>query len=682
MKNAAVVRLSMAASGFMLAYQVASKAVRDAVFLSAWPATALPTIVIAAAVVSVAMVPLFARLLARFGPAVVVPAGFLFSAAAHAIEWRLSASNPWVAAAVYLHAAALGALLLSGVWSFVSELFDPQSARRSYVQIAGAGTLGGILGGVGAIRTGSLLTVNDTLLLLAGAHVVCALLTFVLGLTARRAAPPTRAGRVFHPESLRAAPYLKTVAAFVVVGTATAAILDYLLKWHASQTMTTAPALLHFFAVFYTVTQVATFVAQVSLSPFVAKLGVGRSTGSLPGGVAISAGAALLFPAFPMFAIARAVELILRGSTFRSGYELLFTPLAPEQKRRTKAVLDVACDRAGDAVGALIVQALLIAAPAFIASELLAAALALAVAGIWISRRLDGMYVQVVGRRLVQAAGPPTIVGTEPLWTVFDASTLVPPAPPRASGTTAARTLSSSAPSIEDKSVAMLAVLRSRNPEHVRSALDRLAAPDTIHVVQAIQLLAWDDVLEAARRMIERSAESHTGLLVDNLVNTDNDFAIRRRIPRLLGALSSQRALDGLVCGLDDARFEVRYQCSHAIDRVLRRSPRLAIDRNRILAVVERELSVDPAVWHAYRLLDRPETDPAIGAAVHACSDFLQHVFVLLAAVWPREEILVAMRGVGSADPLVKSLAFEYLERVLPPSVRGPLWAMLDRVNT
>src|SRR5690242_9747497 len=98
-----ITRLAMAASGFMLAYQVASKAVRDAVFLNAWPATALPSIVIAAAVVSVGIVPVFARLLARFGPRVVVPAGFLLSAAAHLVEWRLSSANPWVAVAVYLH---------------------------------------------------------------------------------------------------------------------------------------------------------------------------------------------------------------------------------------------------------------------------------------------------------------------------------------------------------------------------------------------------------------------------------------------------------------------------------------------------------------------------------------------------------------------------------------------------
>lgn len=670
-----ITRLAMAASGFMLAYQVASKAVRDAVFLSAWPATALPSIVIAAAIVAVTIVPLFARLLARFGPAVVVPAGFLLSAAAHLGEWRLSSANPWVAAAIYLHTAGVGALLLSGFWSFASELFDPQSAKRSYGRIAAAGTLGGVLGGLAAERAAVTLTVNDALPLLAAAHLVCAVVTVGLGLATRRAPASATAGRVFQRDALRAAPYLKAVAAVVVVGTANAAVLDYLLKARASATMATGADLLQFFAIFYTVTQGVTFLAQIGVSRVVMTLGIGRSVGSLHAGVAGATSVALLFPTFPMLLIARGTEHVLRGSLFRSGYELLFNPLAPEGKRRTKAFLDVACDRAGDALGATVVQMFLFVGPAFITSELLAVSIALAAAGVWIATRLNAMYVDVVGRRLIQeAGGPPTIVGTEPIWTVFDASVVTPPM------TRAVRTAPPpAATTVDEPAVAIVVALRSGSAERVRNALRRLDAPDTIHVAQVIQLLAWDEVLDEARHVLERSAGRHVGLLVDELLNPDNDFAIRRRIPRVLGAVASPRALSGLLSGLDDKRFEVRFECSHAIDRILRRAAGLTIDRDRILAVVERELSVEPSVWRAYRLLDRPETGPAVDAAVQACSDrSLEHVFLLLAAVLPREEMLVAMRGVDSADPLLRSLALEYLESVLPASIRSRLWTILD----
>ena len=71
MNAARITRLAMIVAGFMLAHQVASKAVRDAAFLSAWPATRLPVMVIATAMAVVVAVPFYARLLARFSPRVV-----------------------------------------------------------------------------------------------------------------------------------------------------------------------------------------------------------------------------------------------------------------------------------------------------------------------------------------------------------------------------------------------------------------------------------------------------------------------------------------------------------------------------------------------------------------------------------------------------------------------------------
>ena len=75
--------------------------------------------------------------------------------------------------------------------------------------------------------------------------------------------------------------------------------------------------------------------------------------------------------------------------------------------------------------------------------------------------------------------------------------------------------------------------------------------------------------------------------------------------------VASARSIGGVVDGLDDSRFEVRYHCSRAIDRILTKSPGLSVDRARIIAVIERELSVPPQLWQGYRLLDRPEAEAA-----------------------------------------------------------------------
>ena len=113
-----------------------------------------------------------------------------------------------------------------------------------------------------------------------------------------------------------------------------------------------------------------------------------------------------------------------------------------------------------------------------------------------------------------------------------------------------------------------------------------------MQIAQVVQLLAWDDVVGMARPVLEAHAAAHVGLLVDELLDARTDFAIRRRLPRILATAPTQRALNGLVRGLDDQRFEVRYQCSRAIDRLLTKNDALRVDERSILSVIERELSV------------------------------------------------------------------------------------------
>ena len=39
----------------------------------------------------------------------------------------------------------------------------------------------------------------------------------------------------------------------------------------------------------------------------------------------------------------RGLDVVVRNSTFRAGYELLYTPFAESAKRSAKSVIDVAC---------------------------------------------------------------------------------------------------------------------------------------------------------------------------------------------------------------------------------------------------------------------------------------------------------------------------------------------------
>ena len=78
----------------------------------------------------------------------------------------------------------------------------------------------------------------------------------------------------------------------------------------------------------------------------------------LPGvGVMATAALGLLWPGLWTAIAARGLEAVLHGSLYRSGYELLYTPLPLVQKRATKAIVDVGFDKVGAVAGSLVALA-------------------------------------------------------------------------------------------------------------------------------------------------------------------------------------------------------------------------------------------------------------------------------------------------------------------------------------
>jgi len=438
--------------------------------------------------------------------------------------------------------------------------------------------------------------------------------------------------------------------------------------------------------VFYTVVQVVTFAFQAFAAvPLQKRLGVGRSVTMLPIGLSVGAIFSLFFPSGPLFALARGTEAVIRGSLFRSGYELLFTAMSPQEKRRIKTFLDVACDRAGDALGASVVQLLLLTGPLFVVNEMLGVVLLMAAASIWIGKRLDSMYLRSIEQRLIDQAAADGIMSMGDFGGGPSLLSLELPAievPHALEDVRPGHHEHVPVQVVLDEPLDLLRQLRSGDRERVLAALETAATFEAIHVSQTVQLLAWDDVTPQVRRALERTADRHVGLLVDALLDGASDFAIRRRIPRVLVGAPSQRALDGLCLGLSDTRFEVRYQCSRAMDRILVADASLKVDATRIFQVVERELSVARPVWNGHRLLDQFESSDAVMFLDEHLRDranrSLEHVFSLLVTVLPREPIKVAFRVVHTDDAMLRGLALEDLGGVLPESVRVRLWDILD----
>ena len=242
----------------------------------------------------------------------VVAVGFALSAAGHAVEWSFFDSGRAIAVIVYLHLAAVGAVLLSGFWSIVAERDDPEGARASYGRIAAAGTAGGIAGSFAAERLATTVALHAVLVLLVLLHVLCA-----LGVTMIRHAPtllpqPRFLGGAVRRSWSNSQPGGDVIALFVLTTSATTAVIDFLLKSNARAAFGAGLNLLRFFALYYGVVQIVSFVAQMASSRGVRELGVGGAVNAMPAGVGAASLVALMFPGWAFLTTLRAGESVLR----------------------------------------------------------------------------------------------------------------------------------------------------------------------------------------------------------------------------------------------------------------------------------------------------------------------------------------------------------------------------------
>jgi len=134
--------------------------------------------------------------------------------------------------------------------------------------------------------------------------------------------------------------------------------------------------------------------------------------------------------------------------------------------------------------------------------------------------------------------------------------------------------------------------------------------------------------------------------------------------------------------GLADIRFEVRFQCGRALAAIVAKHPDIQIAAARVFEVVQKEVAVGRPVWEGRRLLDRlDEGEPATSVDEFIrsrASQSLGHVFTVLSLALPPEPLQIALRGLHAGDENLRGTALEYLESILPPMIREPLWPFLE----
>ena len=665
-------------AGLLIAQQVAARATRDALFLSAFRIESLPLVMMASAVLALLGAEAMSIALARRSPQRLMPLATALSALLLAVEWATTLAFPRAAAVVvYLHVATFGGALVSGFWSLVNERFDPYTARRVIDRIGVGATAGGLAGGALAWLASRVIDVPTALLLVGGLHAIAAV---VLARTPGPPGPRTPGERKKPTPALAfpllaRTPYLRDLALVVALGAVVDALLDFLFKAKAVERFDGGTELMAVFAAFHAGLSLVSLVFQGLLARItLRRLGLAGTVALRPAVGFVAAALGAVFPRFASAVLARGLHESLTNSLFRSGYELFYTPLPEGEKRRVKAVVDVAVDKAGTLVGSATVAAALIVLPGSADRVLFGLVAALSLGAVVLSLRLHRGYVKTLEKSLLAGRvrlGPADVVDRTTQVTLahsglIERSALLRQIEELRGGPSSERGGEAGedpggeeAPAGDRREpgiLADIADLRSASPPRVRRVIRSHAEPDPLVVAALVPLLARDELYPDVVRTLRRVAPRVTGQLVDALLDPGLDPVVRRRIPRVLKSATTTRAAQGLTAALDDEVFGVRASAAAALASLHERSAVVALSRAEVFAHVRRELD-----------------GPGEGERQ------LAHVFSLLSLTLEPQPLRIAWAALRGTDRTLRGTALEYLATVLPEDVFVPLRKRVGR---
>jgi len=653
----------MTAAALALAHHVAARSLREGLFLATFPVAQLPKAMLGAALFAIPMALLVAHWMARFGPGRLTPILFLLSACGSVGEWWLLPSLPRVIAiVVYLHVSIGGALLVSAFWSIINETFDPHTLKSVVGRIGGFCTLGGLAGGLMMERAAHALSARASLLLIAAVALTASLFMQRLGVGLPAAKPVVEGPKARE----RLTGYLRTLALLVACTAAVSAFGDFALKQAAAARYTNVESLVRFFAVFYTAAALASFLIQVLVARRLLDLiGVGRTL-SVPPLFSIALGSlAFLAPSLVTVGLMRGSDLALGPSLYRTAFEPLFTPVEAASKRRSKALIDVVFDKGGETLASVLILGLIGATPALLQHAPSALVVLSSAMAVLLSLRAQRGYVTELEASLRAGTANDTLPDADDARRLLTLGTTLNADRERMIAQIAQLRQARSEPRASTPPVEplpkeaveeLVSALRILLGNNIKATRDLLSGPplDPRLAAFVIPHLGQEALAKPAVEALRAMGPAIYGVLTEAMHSTSLPVVVRRRIPHVLRSARGDRVVNSLLGALSCPGIEVRYRAALALSEVTRD---------------ERALLPEPAQVYALVL-----NEVARGALDRAAID---HVFALLALTLHRGSLELARQGVLSGDRKLRGTALEYLESLLPETVRAPLIAAL-----
>lgn len=304
--------------------------------------------------------------------------------------------------AFYVWLSVFNLFVVSVFWSLMADVFTEDQGKRLFGMVSMGGTLGAVVGAAvtQGLSSGSwgfkLPTAGLMLLAVVGleAAVFCMLrlaahfqLSAGAGQQAREPGPDFKAGL----RAIAGSRYLQLICAYMLLFTVASTFLYLMQGDIVAKTFATPAERTAAFAKLDFWTNVLTLTVQLLLtSRLLRGIGVSGVLLVLPLLTTLGFGALALWPSFLVLALVQVLRRGIHYAVDRPAREILYIPLGPEERYKSKAFIDTFVFRGGDFIG--------VWAPTLFAALMVPVSLAaLGCAGAWVA--VAGGLGRLVNRR-------------------------------------------------------------------------------------------------------------------------------------------------------------------------------------------------------------------------------------------------------------------------------------------
>jgi len=342
----------------MCAHSVMETA-RDTLFLTSLPADRLPRAYLAIAVLAIIELKIHDRVLRHVRDRrLLLAASLIFGSLITLGFWALIEElGAWAPFGFYVWTGLLITVVLIEFWLLLDDAVTVTQAKRIFPIIAAGGVTGATLGSLlaeGVLRVAppvALVFTAATILALAGAT------PFLWKVSSDASAESSSAEPSRSLAWLLRDSYLARVLAFVLMGTVSLTVVDFIFKSTVADQIS-AEGLGPFFARFYLgLNSVALLIQLIGAGWLLRAFGAHRSSALLP--ILIFGGALGLAigPILPFAVALKAVDGSLRHTLYRSAVEVLYLPLDSRRRERAKGQIEVFGHRVGQAIASVLIIA-------------------------------------------------------------------------------------------------------------------------------------------------------------------------------------------------------------------------------------------------------------------------------------------------------------------------------------